>query len=73
MAVSALAGGSGNLSGIDLVSDLAATMAPVMEQMGVISVSELDPDSLQERIRAEVIAHQSVVVGRYEVGAWSRV
>jgi SAM-dependent methyltransferase len=73
MAVSALAGGSDNLSGIDLVSDLAATMAPVMEQMGVISVSELDPDSLQERIRAEVIAHQSVVVGRYEVGAWSRV
>jgi ubiquinone/menaquinone biosynthesis C-methylase UbiE len=73
MAISALAGGSDTLSGIDLVSDLAATMAPVMEQAGIISVSELDPNSLQERIRAEVIANQSVVVGRYEVGAWSSV
>lgn len=74
MAVSALAGGGSDaLSGIDLVSDLAVTMAPVMEQTGVISVAELDPDGLQERIRAEVIANQSVVVGRYEVGAWSRL
>ena len=73
MAVSALAGGSDISSGIGLISDLAATMAPVMEQMGVISISELDPDSLHERIRAEVIANQSVVIGRYEVGAWSRV
>ena len=48
-------------------------MAPVMEQSGVISVSELGPDSLQERMRAEVIANQSVVVCRYEVGAWSRL
>lgn len=74
MAVSALAGGGADtLSGIDLVSDLAVTMAPVMEQTGVISVAELGPDSLQERIRAEVVANQSVVVGRYEVGAWSRL
>ncbi|MET2830821.1 class I SAM-dependent methyltransferase [Mesorhizobium shangrilense] len=74
MAVSALAGGgSDNSSGIDLLSDLAVTMAPVMEQSGVISVSDLGPDSLQERMRAEVIANRSVVVGRYEVGAWSRV
>ena len=73
MALSALAGGSDISSGIDLVANLAATMAPVMEQMGVISVSELDPDTLQERIRAEVIHNQSVVVGRYEIGAWARV
>ncbi|TRC98362.1 methyltransferase domain-containing protein [Mesorhizobium sp. WSM4306] len=74
MAVSALAGGgSDNLSGIDLVSDLAATMAPIMEQMGVITAFELGPETLQERICAEASANQSVVVGRYEVGAWSRV
>lgn len=74
MAVSALAGGgSDTSSGIDLLCDLAVTMAPVMEQSGVISVSDLGPDSLQERMRAEVIANRSVVVGRYEVGAWSRL
>ncbi|ESZ40097.1 hypothetical protein X730_30220 [Mesorhizobium sp. L103C565B0] len=73
MAVSALAGGgSDSMSGIDLISDLAATMAPVMEQMGVIAASELGPETLQDRIRAEAYASGSVVVGRYEVGAWSR-
>ncbi|MER9032848.1 hypothetical protein [Mesorhizobium sp. LNJC405B00] len=60
------------MSGIDLISDLAATMAPVMEQMGVIAASELGPKTLQDRIRAEAYASGSVVVGRYEVGAWSR-
>lgn len=61
MAVSALAGGgSDSMSGIDLISDLAATMAPVMEQMGVIAASELGPETLQDRIRAEA----------YASGAW---
>ncbi|ESY64695.1 class I SAM-dependent methyltransferase [Mesorhizobium opportunistum] len=73
MAVSALAGGgSDSLSGIDLISDLAVIMAPVMEQMGVIATSELGPETLQDRIRAEASRNASVVVGRYEVGAWSR-
>jgi hypothetical protein len=72
LAVSALAGGgSDRWSGIDLISDLAVTMAPIMEQTGVISVSGLEPESLQERIRAEATANGSVVVGRYEVGAWA--
>ncbi|ESW94373.1 hypothetical protein X769_33060 [Mesorhizobium sp. LSJC268A00] len=56
------------MSGIDLISNLAATMAPVMEQMGVIAASELGPETLQDRIRAEAYASGSVVVGRYEVG-----
>ncbi|TPM92573.1 methyltransferase domain-containing protein [Mesorhizobium sp. B2-1-3A] len=74
MAVSALAGGgSDGLSGIDLISDLAVTMAPVMEQTGVINALDLQPESLQERIREEATTNGSVVVGRYEVGAWARL
>lgn len=74
MAVSALAGGgSDRLSGIDLISDLAVTMAPVMEQTGVINALDLQPESLQERIRDEATTNGSVVVGRYEVGAWARL
>ncbi|MGT2466559.1 class I SAM-dependent methyltransferase [Mesorhizobium atlanticum] len=73
MEVRALAGGgTDDQSGIDLISDLAAIMAPVMEQMGVITASELGPKTLQDRIRAETTANASIVVGRYEVGAWSR-
>ena len=73
MAVSALAGGgSDRLSGIDLIADLAVTMAPVMEQTGVIDALDLQPESLQQRIRDEATTNGSVVVGRYEVGAWTR-
>ena len=74
MGLNALVGGGTNdLSGIDLIGDLAATMAPVMEQAGVTTASDLMPETLNERMRSEVARSGSVVVGRYEVGAWSRV
>lgn len=74
LGLSALAGGGENdLSGIDLIGDLAITMAPVMEQSGVVTVKALDPETLVERMRREVIAMKGVVVGRYEIGAWCRL
>jgi 2-polyprenyl-3-methyl-5-hydroxy-6-metoxy-1,4-benzoquinol methylase len=66
-------GGSSDLSGIDLIADLATTMAPAMEEAGVVSADELGKETLQERMRAEIAASGSVVVGRSEVGAWTRV
>jgi hypothetical protein len=44
-----------------------------MEQEGIVTKDTLMPDSLIERMRREVIDNMSVVVGRYEVGAWSRL
>ena len=68
-----IGGGPNDLSGIDLIADLATTMVPVMEQSGVASAANLAPDSLEQRMRAEATANGSVVIGRYEVGAWSRL
>jgi len=74
MALQALVGGSSSSrNGVDLLADLATTMAPVMEQMGVVSVEDLDPATLHSRMHAEINANGTVVVGRYEVGAWSRL
>jgi ubiquinone/menaquinone biosynthesis C-methylase UbiE len=74
MALQALVGGgSSSQNGVDLVADLAITMAPVMEQMGVATAKDLDAATLHARMHAEVSANGSVLVGRYEVGAWSRV
>jgi ubiquinone/menaquinone biosynthesis C-methylase UbiE len=74
MALQALVGGgSSSQNGVDLVADLAITMAPVMEQMGVVAAKDLDVATLHSRMHAEVKANGSVVVGRYEVGAWSRL
>jgi SAM-dependent methyltransferase len=74
MALQALVGGGVSRdNGVDLLADLAITMAPVMEQMGVVTSAELDIATLHARLREEVNASGSVVVGRYEVGAWSRL
>jgi len=73
MGLQALVGsGENDWSGIDMIADLATTMAPIMEQMGVTTIAKLDPKTLYQRMRDEVIKNNSVVVGRYEVGAWAR-
>ena len=74
MGLQALVGGeAGEANGLDLIADLAITMAPVMEQMAVATVAEVDPTTLHARMHAEVKANGSVVIGRSEVGAWSVV
>jgi SAM-dependent methyltransferase len=74
MGLSALVGGGRNLrSGIDLLADLAVTMAPIMENLGVVRTAEVDPSTLKQRMLAEVDTLGSVVVGRSEVGTWARV
>ncbi len=74
MGLSALVGGGADrLNGVDLIGELTITMAPVMEQMGVATVAEIEPHSLVERMRKQVADNGSVVVGRYEIGAWSRL
>jgi len=70
----ALAGAApGGPNIVDLIADLVVTMAPVMEQHGVATVAEIGAATLTARIRAEADALGSVMVGRYEIGAWSRV
>jgi SAM-dependent methyltransferase len=58
---------------VDMIAELAITMAPVMEEQGVIAPGELDPATFGLRMRGEVERLGSVVVGRSEIGAWSRV
>jgi hypothetical protein len=41
--------------------------------LGLISPGEIDVDSLADRVFTELAAKESVVVGRTEIGAWSRV
>jgi SAM-dependent methyltransferase len=74
MALRALiAGASGRASAADLIADLAITMAPAMEEHGVIAPGEIDPVAFKEQVIAEVNRLGSVVVGRSEIGVWSRL
>ena len=74
MALRALIQGpSDGPSYVVMIGELAITMAPVMEEQGVIARGELDPVTFGRRMCEEVEKLDSVVVGRSEVGAWSRV
>jgi ubiquinone/menaquinone biosynthesis C-methylase UbiE len=66
-------GPSDNISYVDMIGELAITMAAVMEGEGVIAPGDIDPASFRQRMRAETKRLGSLVVGRAEVGAWSRV
>ncbi len=74
MALRALIGGpSDDVSYVDLIAELGITMAPVMEEQGVIARGEIDPATFRENMLAEVQRLGSLVVGRSEIGAWSRL
>ncbi len=74
MRLEALVGGGAN--GLDLLrsaADLVATLLPEMERLGVATAADVGLDTLLARMRDEAIALSSVIVGTYQIGAWSRV
>jgi SAM-dependent methyltransferase len=74
MALRALiSGDSRRANTVDLIADLVITMAPVMEEHGVVAPGEIDPEVFKEQVIAEVNRLGSLVVGRSEIGAWSRL
>ena len=68
-----IGGPSTDLAYFDMIAELAITMAPVMEEQGVVSPGEIDPASFTQRMRKDVERLNSVVIGRSEIGAWSRL
>jgi 2-polyprenyl-3-methyl-5-hydroxy-6-metoxy-1,4-benzoquinol methylase len=65
----------GAVASLDLVrltSDLAISLLPEMERFGVTTAAELAPETLEERMIAEIVAGRGAVTGRSEIGAWAR-
>jgi len=48
-------------------------LAAEMDRMGIVTADELGIDSLAKRTLQEMKANQSVIVGRGEIGAWTRL
>ena len=55
------------------VAELAIVLAPAMERQGVVSLAEIGCETLTERIVEDVSKHSSMIVGRAEIGAWTRI
>ena len=68
--ISSVANNSGPL---ELIGGLVVTLADEMERLGVATAAEVGLDTLTDRMTSEAAASGSVVVGRFEIGAWSHV
>ncbi len=53
-------------------ANLAIAALPLMERFGIASAADLDPDTLTDRLLAEVNAEQGIVVAPCLYGAWAR-
>jgi len=69
---SVIGGGANSSDQVYFKTDLARTLVPEMERLGVATEREVDAQTLAERVLDEIIGSASVIVGRSEIGAWSR-
>lgn len=68
----AVVGGGDNAYALGWVN-VARAALPLMERFGIATADEVDPDSLTERLLAEVHAERGIVVGPCLYGAWTTV
>jgi SAM-dependent methyltransferase len=74
MRLDALIGGGANAADLlHLNADIVASLLPEMERLGIATAADVKIESLAERMIAEATDRNALLVGRYEVGAWSRV
>jgi SAM-dependent methyltransferase len=60
------------LDHVRFTTDIIATLLPDMERRGIVKPGDIDLDTLTEDVWADIANSESVVVGRSEIGAWSR-
>lgn len=67
--------GSGDTAEVwlEALVDIVETLLPAMEATGVATASEVGRDTLTQRLIHEVRETSATVIGRSEVGAWSRL
>jgi SAM-dependent methyltransferase len=73
MRMHAIIGGAQAVDEVHLDADQALVLAAETERLGIAAASEVDASTLVERITRELNESQGVIIGRAEIGAWSRI
>lgn len=68
-----LGGGMNGAAVVRLMADLTATLLPEMQRLGIATAHEVDIDTLFDRMTRESAAGASLLIGHFQIGAWSRV
>ncbi len=69
----AIGGGEVGDGPLFVAAELARTLLPDMERLGVATAGEVGIETLFERMRKEAAANGSVVARHSEIGAWARL
>jgi SAM-dependent methyltransferase len=69
---SVIAGGPDCLDHIHLEIDPLRTLMPEIERLGLATAADIDIDTYTDRVRDELKVTGGVIVGRSDVGAWTR-
>lgn len=70
---SVIGAGKESTDAVHLVTDLVETLVADMSRLSVATTAEIGLENLFDRVIQEVVATGSVVIGRSEIGAWTRV
>jgi hypothetical protein len=54
------------------VADIAIVMLPAMQQHGIATSADVGRDTIAERLLRQVASGGGIVIGRAEVGVWSK-
>jgi ubiquinone/menaquinone biosynthesis C-methylase UbiE len=68
-----IAGGTNVAAMLEQVAGLVTTLAPAMERYGIATIAEIGSDSLLDRMLEDARAAGSVILGRLQVGCWTRL
>jgi len=73
MRLEALVGGGPNAAGVlHVLAGVIETLLPEMERLGVATAADVGIETLFARMSEEAAASCSIVIGHYQIGAWSR-
>jgi len=67
--------GAGETAGevISLLTNLFVSVLPAMEAEGVVTAAEVQVETLYQRVLDEVVAGGCTIIGKSEIGAWTRI
>jgi SAM-dependent methyltransferase len=68
-----IGGSEGGAAWLEVIAETVRSILPEMERLGLATAAEVDVETLADRLRREVAAAGGIVIGRTEIGAWSRV
>jgi SAM-dependent methyltransferase len=68
----ALVGGGADFAGYGWLAEVARSLAPLMDRLGVASADQLGPETLAARIRTDAVARGAVVWSPPLIGAHAR-